>query len=152
MSAHTRRIPNQRRRRAQSLAARRLPDRSPLQLLRFSRQELSAASEQPHSGLRYATAHLAALRAAAAVLVVHSGQDCSPGRIAPLTDTWSLLEAVAPELGEWAQFFATTARKRVRAQSGVPGVVTRHEADDLIAEVRQFQAVVTRMLGFAATA
>ncbi|QSB03893.1 SAV_6107 family HEPN domain-containing protein [Natronoglycomyces albus] len=151
MSAHTRRIPTQTRRRPVRLSATRLPDRSPLQLLRFSRQELAAAAEHSHPGLRYATAHLAALRAAAAVLVVHSGEDCSPGRVAPLTDTWSLLESVAPELGEWASFFTLTARKRVRAQSGVPGVVTRQEADDLILEVRQFQQVVTRMLGFATT-
>ena len=43
-----------------------LPHRSPAELLGLARRGLSEAVRTPADGLRYATAHLAALRAAAA--------------------------------------------------------------------------------------
>lgn len=60
-----------------------------------------------------------------------------------------LLTAVAPELAEWADFFAAGARKRAAAEAGVPAAVTPREADDLLRDVESFLAVVETTLGLA---
>ena len=73
-------------------------------------------------GLRYATAHLAALRAAAAVLAVRAQP--APGRRSRMTSVWALLTRVAPELEEWAVFFAAGAAKRAAAEAGISRAVT----------------------------
>ena len=98
-------------------------------------------------GARYARAHLSALRAAAAVLAARS----RPGRrrSGGVRSAWVLLAEVAPELGEWAGFFAAGAGKRAAAEAGLRGAVSDREADDLIREAGTFLAVVARVLGVA---
>jgi hypothetical protein len=59
-----------------------------------------------------------------------------------------LLAGVAPELGEWAGFFAAGARKRAAAEAGLPSAVTPREADDLIRDAETFLSVVETTLGF----
>jgi hypothetical protein len=54
---------------------------------------------------------------------------------------------VAPELGEWAVFFAAGATKRAAAEAGIPRVVTLREADDMLRDVERFLAVVETTLG-----
>src|SRR5262249_41760948 len=98
-------------------------------------------------GLRYATAHLAALRAAAAVLTARARP--APGRRSRLTSVWSLLVMVAPELSEWASFFAAGASKRAAAEAGIPRAVTTGGADDLLGAAEQFIAVVEVALGLS---
>ncbi|MBO4207916.1 SAV_6107 family HEPN domain-containing protein, partial [Micromonospora echinofusca] len=98
-------------------------------------------------GLRYAAAHLAALRAAAAVLAARARP--APARRNRITSVWVLLVAVAPELGEWATFFAASAGKRAAAEAGIPRVVTTREADDLLRAAEEFVTVVETMLGMA---
>ena len=56
---------------------------------------------------------------------------------------------VAPELRDWAAFFAAGAAKRAAAEAGIPRVVTAREADDLMRSAEQFIAVVEVGLGFA---
>jgi hypothetical protein len=58
-----------------------------------------------------------------------------------------LLAEVAPELGEWAQFFAAGAGKRAAAEAGLRGAVTEREADDLVRDAEAFLARVARLLG-----
>lgn len=94
---------------------------------------------------RYAMAHLAALRTAAAVLATRTGGEPSGPRRS--RNAWVLLSRVAPELGEWAAFFAAGAGKRAAAQAGIATAVTTREADDLLREADTFLGVVTRMLG-----
>ena len=53
-----------------------------------------------------------------------------------------LLGQVAPELGEWATFFAAGAAKRAAAEAGLSHAVTEREADDLVRDVGAFLAVV----------
>jgi hypothetical protein len=95
---------------------------------------------------RYAAAHLAALRAAAAVLAARARPASGPRRGRPLS-AWTLLAGVAPVLGEWAEFFAAGARKRALAEAGLPGSVTTREADDLVRDATTFLAVVETKLG-----
>jgi hypothetical protein len=132
---------------ALTIPAHVLPHRTPAELLRLARQGLEEAAGTRPDGLRYAAAHLAALRAAAAVLAARARP--SPGRRNRMTSVWALLTRVAPELGEWASFFAIGATKRAAAEAGIPRVVSAREADDLLRAAEQFTAVVEVSLGLA---
>jgi hypothetical protein len=124
-----------------------LPHRSPAELLALARRGLHEAAQTRPDGLRYAGAHLAALRAAAAMLATRARP--APGRRNRVTSVWLLLVLVAPELGEWATYFAAGAAKRAAAEAGIPRVVTGREADDLLRAAEQFVAVVEVALGLA---
>jgi hypothetical protein len=116
-------------------------------LLALAHRGLTEAAATTAPGERYALAHLAALRAAAAVLscrAVSAGPAEGP-RGRPRS-AWVLLARVAPELTEWAQFFAAGARKRAAAEAGLAGVVTPREADDLLRDAQSFLAVVETTL------
>lgn len=130
-----------------TVPAHLLPHRTPAQLLELARQGLAEAARIRPDGLRYATAHLAALRAAAAVLAARARP--APGRGNRVTSVWILLAMVAPELREWANFFAAAASKRAAAEAGIPRVVTTREADDLLRAAEQFVALVEAALGAA---
>lgn len=132
---------------APTAPAHMLPHRTPAQLLVIARQGLAEAAQTRPDGLRYAAAHLAALRAAAAMLAVRARP--APARRNRVTSVWALLVMVAPELGEWATFFATGATKRAAAEAGIPRVVSAREADDLLRAAEQFVAVVEVALGVA---
>ena len=120
-------------------------------LLALARRGLVEAAGTERPGERYATAHLAALRAAAAVLACRARPadgSSSGGRRSRPTSAWVLLATVAPELAEWAAFFAAGARKRAAAEAGLPSAVTPREADDLVRDTETFLAVVETTLGF----
>jgi hypothetical protein len=124
-----------------------LPHRTPAELILLARRGLEEASETRPDGLRYAAAHLAALRAAAAVLATRARP--TPSRRNRVTSVWALLDLVAPDLGEWASYFAAGAAKRAAAEAGIPRVVSAREADDLLRAAEQFVAVVEVALGLA---
>jgi hypothetical protein len=132
--------------------ASRLPVTSRLpavpSLLAAARAGLVEAVGEQLPGDRYAAAHLAALRAAAAVLAARA-EPTRPGRRSRPTSAWLLLCAVAPEMHEWAEFFAAGARKRAAAEAGLPRAVTTREADDLVRDAEAFLAVVEEALGLA---
>jgi hypothetical protein len=129
-----------------TIPAHMLPHRTPTQLLTIARQGLDEAAHTRPEGLRYATAHLAALRAAAAVLAARA-RPAAHTRRSRVTSAWSLLVLVAPEFTEWAGYFALGAGKRAAAEAGIPRVVTAREADDLLRAAEQFVVVVESALG-----
>ena len=129
-----------------TVPAHMLPHRTPAQLLTIARQGLVEAAQTRADGPRYATAHLAALRAAAAVLAARA-RPGAPTRRNRITSVWSLLVLVAPEFSEWASYFALGAGKRAAAEAGIPRVVSPREADDLLRAAEQFVAVVESALG-----
>ncbi|HEY3528408.1 MAG TPA: SAV_6107 family HEPN domain-containing protein [Nocardioides sp.] len=96
---------------------------------------------------RYACAHVAALRAAAALLAARARPAPARGRRRPQKNAWVLLAEVAPELAEWATFFAAGAAKRAAAEAGSTRAVTEREADDLVRDADRFLAVVEQALG-----
>ncbi|TYL46165.1 chromosome segregation protein SMC [Nocardioides sp. BGMRC 2183] len=106
---------------------------------------LSEAVAAPDAPTRYACAHVAALRAAAALLAARARPQPRPSR--RQQNAWVLLSQVAPELGEWASFFAAGAAKRAAAESGSSRAVTEREADDLVRDADRFLAVVESALG-----
>lgn len=113
-------------------------------LLTAARRSLTEASLAGTAGERYAYAHLAGLRAAAAVLAARGRP--SAGRRSRVLSVWVLLPQVAPELGEWATFFAQGARKRAAAEAGLD-VVSHREADDLVRDAETFVLRVCDLLG-----
>lgn len=105
---------------------------------------LREAVTAPDVPTRYACAHVAALRAAAALLAARAHP--SPARRRQ-KNAWVLLTEVAPELSEWARFFAAGAAKRAAAEAGSSRAVSEREADDLVRDADRFLAVVESALG-----
>ncbi|GLY18591.1 hypothetical protein LWF15_22900 [Kineosporia rhizophila] len=118
-----------------STAARMLLDRS--------RSGLTQACASRTASERYVTAHLAALRSAAAVLAVRS----RPGGRGGPRSVWEVLPRVAPELGEWASYFAATASRRAAIDAGRTAVVSAADADDLLRDAEAFHHLVESTLG-----
>ena len=115
---------------------------SALDLLARAHRGLLEAELARTSEDRYVAAHLAALRAAAAVLAVRG----RPSRRGP-TNVWDVLPRVAPELAEWAAFFAAGASRRASIEAGRTDAVSAREADDLMRDGHTFVGLVTDILG-----
>ena len=110
-------------------------------------ESLRDAVVAPDVPTRYACAHVAALRAAAALLAARARPAGTAGRRRPQKNAWVLLAEVTPELTEWATFFAAGAAKRAAAEAGSTRAVTEREADDLVRDADRFLAVVEQTLG-----
>jgi SAV_6107-like HEPN len=114
-------------------------------LLSQSRYTWAEAALQTRADERYRSSHVAALRAAAALLAVRA----RPARVARSrpTSAWVLLDAVAPELAEWSTYFADSAGKRAAIEAGAVHVVSDRDADDLLRATGEFIGLVERMCG-----
>ena len=108
-----------------------------------AREALAEAALATEPAARYAAAHVAALRVTAALLAVRT----RPAPRRRQRNAWTLLAQVAPELEEWAVFFAAGAAKRAAAEAGLSHAVTDREADDLVRDVGAFLIVVENHLG-----
>ncbi|MEV5078334.1 SAV_6107 family HEPN domain-containing protein [Streptomyces sp. NPDC093064] len=117
-----------------------------LGLLAQARAGLAEATAHRTPNERYATAHLAALRTAAAVLAARGRPDPTPRRRARIRSAWEVLPEIAPELAEWSALFAAGAARRARAEAGIRGAAGQRDADDLIRDVAMFIRLVERML------
>jgi len=131
---------------ASSRRASRVTVGAALDLLALARRGLGEAALTERPGERYAAAHLAALRVAAAVLAARARPVDAATRRRPRS-AWTLLPEVAPELGEWAAFFAAGAGKRAAAEAGLARAVTAREADDLLRDAETFLGLVETTLG-----
>ena len=127
-----------------------------VELAAAARRDLALADLADRPGDRYTAAHLAALRAAAAVLAARpltvqprptgrSGRPVTRRRRGP-TSAWDQLPLVAPELAEWAARFAAGAAKRAAAEAGFRDVVTDAEAAELLAAARTFVSLTAAMI------
>ena len=121
---------------------------SALALMASARQGLAAAEDESSAGARYVAAHLAALRAAAAVVAVRA-EPAGARRKRPQS-VWELLPRVEPALAEWAAFFAAGAGKRAAAEAGLLRAVSAHEADDLLRDAGTFVGLAESALGIPA--
>jgi hypothetical protein len=117
-----------------------------LTLLRTARQGLAEAEAEADAGTRYIGAHLAALRAAAAIVAARGEPGTGARRRRPRS-VWELLPQVEPTLAEWAAFFAASAAKRAAAEAGLPRAATAREAEDLLRDASTFLGVAERALG-----
>ncbi|UUU42419.1 SAV_6107 family HEPN domain-containing protein [Streptomyces sp. NBC_00162] len=118
-----------------------------LDLLAKARTGLTEAARLPRPNERYATAHLAALRTAAAVLAARGRPEpVNPRRRPRIRSAWEVLPEIAPELAEWSALFASGAARRARAEAGIPDAASGRDADDLVRAVSMFLRLVERML------
>lgn len=139
---------------------------SALDLLSAAAGSLTSAHLACTAHDRSAGTRLAVLRAAAAVLAVRgrpaetvvevrAGEPRNhPTPTSGPADVWDLLPRVAPELTEWAEFFAAVlppapgsrdARADGRTQTPRPGSV--REVDDLLRQGEEFVRAVAATLG-----
>jgi len=118
---------------------------SALALMASARHGLAAAEGETSAGARYVAAHLAALRAAAAVVAARS--EPGTGRRKKPQSVWELLPRVEPALCEWAAFFAAGAGKRAAAEAGLVRAISRHEADELLRDAGTFVGLAESALG-----
>lgn len=109
-----------------------------------SLRDAITASEVPQ---RYAYAHVAALRATAALLAARATPATGQPRRGRQKNAWVLLAEVAPEFSEWAAFFSAGAAKRAAAEAGSVRAVTERETDDLIRDADRFLGLVEQSLG-----
>lgn len=112
-----------------------------VELLGRSDAELVAAQLSGEPEERLVHAHLAALRAAAAVLAVKG----SPGRRRSPRPVWEMVGEVAPELADWAAWFAAAAPVRAAAEAGRRDVSVE-QAERTVAAAEDFQDAVRAML------
>ncbi len=112
-----------------------------LDLLDRSRGGLLLACHSSTAAERYTQAHLAALRAGAALLAARS----APSRRPRPRSVWEVLPTVAPELTEWAVFFAASGRRRLALERG-SDLVTGRDADDLVRSAERFLELVRATL------
>lgn len=118
---------------------------SALEQLQLARHDLAEAMTTTVPAERYAAAHRGALHTTAAVLAVRT----RPATSKRPRSAWALLPQVAPELAEWAVFFAAGAGKRAAAEAGLTRAVSAREADDLLRDTQTFLALVETTLGLA---
>jgi len=117
--------------------------RAALGLLRQACAGLADAHREDNMLMRYPAAYLAALRAAAAVLAVRTR---SQPRRGATRNVWQLLAEVAPELAEWAAYFASCSATRAAAEAGIVRLVERRDSDDLLRQAEQFVGLVKAMV------
>ncbi len=133
-----------------------------LDLLSRSQASLDQACHATVARERYLQAHLAALRAAAALVGSRAARDPrdphdphdphSPhdgSGVPTRRGLWTALAVAFPELGEWASYFAATGRRSRRVVRGEPIPISPRDADDLVRAAQTFLALVTGRLGAA---
>lgn len=118
------------------------PPASAIALVEQARRGLAVSAAADDLAERYSAAHVAALRAAAAVVAVRS----KPSRRGRPVAVWTLLATAAPELQEWAAFFAAGSQTRAAVEAGVTRLVTAEIADELLAQSREFVDIAERLV------
>ncbi len=105
-----------------------------VQMLARADTELLAAQFSAEAWERFTHAHLAAVRAAAAVVAARGRPS---GRGAPRT-VWEMLVAVAPEMTRWAALFADGAPLRAALEAGRFDAVPVARADQALCDAEDF--------------
>src|SRR5437763_5750081 len=119
---------------------------SALALLESARRGLADAEGAPDPGGKYVAAHLAALRAAAAVVTTRAEPGRGRRRSAPRSG-WELLPRVDPAPSEWAAFFAPAPATRAAAEAGLSRSVRAGGAEDLLRDAETFLSLTESVLG-----
>ncbi|WP_166846900.1 SAV_6107 family HEPN domain-containing protein [Isoptericola sp. BMS4] len=119
------------------------------QLLARSDAELVAATASVDPAERFVHAHLAALRAAAAVVAMRG----RPSRRSGARSVWEMLALVEPDLAAWSGYFASGARLRAAVDAGRFDQVDPRRAAELVACAEDFRdevgILVDPQAGFA---
>lgn len=108
---------------------------------------LRLAEDLPRPAQRFVAAHVAALRIAAEVLARRPGRRVLRTPTGVARGVWVVLAEAAPELGEWASYFAALQPRRLAVmtmleqgeRAGATALVGEREADDLVRAARLFR-------------
>jgi hypothetical protein len=117
--------------------------RAAVALLSHAQHGLADADGEADPVERFIASYLSALRAGAAVLAARGRPH--RGRAKP-TSVWTLLESAAPELREWAVFFAGHSATQAAAQSGITRGLDVEAADELFRRSGQFVELARRVV------
>lgn len=110
-------------------------------LLRTAVLAIDDAYRAPTPQEQYVAAHIAALRAGAALLAVRA----KPSRSSRIRSVWQMLPGIAPELAEWCAYFDAIGRRRVFVEIGREPVSQR-QADDLVRDAQLFLGCIASQL------
>lgn len=113
-------------------------------LLERAHQALDDADAARSADERFCSAHLGALRAAAAVVAARGRPAASRRR---LVSVWVLLDALVPELRDWSSYFAAGAQTRADVEAGRRQAVSTRVADEQVRAATEFCRVVEASLG-----
>src|SRR3954452_9101943 len=130
-----------------SFRAAPLPARV-LDLLARADAELLAAQFSPEPWEQLSHAHLAALRAGAAVV---ASRGTPSGRGAPRT-VWGMLGVVAPELSSWSTYFADAASLRSAVDAGRFELVGPQRGEEAVCAAEDFVDAARELVRGAADA
>lgn len=116
------------------------------ELVLLAADGLVESAHEPEAARRYVDAHVAALRAAAAIVADRSAGSSGAIPHSRVANVWQVLARTAPEFAEWAALFDVRSAKRSAVQSGAMTVTTR-EADDCLRDAASFVSRVADRLG-----
>lgn len=116
------------------------------ELLERADAELVAAQFSSEPWEQFTHAHLAALRAGAAVLAERQPLSARRG---PRT-VWELLDRVAPEMSRWSGYFAAGAGLRAAVDAGRFDAVSAERAEQVLCHAEDFLDLVRAELESAA--
>lgn len=106
--------------------------------------DLDKADRADSSLARYIAAHLAAVRAAGAVISARLSPE--KARMRRPSSMWELLPRVAPELADWAAFFDAGTPRRAQCERGQRNAVNAQQAEEMLTQARQFATLAEEML------
>jgi hypothetical protein len=104
------------------------------ELLGRADAELLAAQFSSEAWEQFSHAHLAALRAGAAVVAAKGRPG---GRRAPRS-VWEMLDVVAPELARWSAYFAAAAALRSAVDAGRFEAISPERAEQAVCAAEDF--------------
>lgn len=113
-------------------------------LLRIAVISLDDAHRAQTPADRYVAAHVAALRAGAALVATHA----KPSRSPRIRSVWRMVPQVAPELEPWCTYLEAIGKRRVFVEIGGEPV-TEQQADDLLRDAERFCELIATTLGVA---
>jgi hypothetical protein len=104
------------------------------ELLARARRELGEAAMAPEPAERFRHAHLAALRAASAVVAARG----RPGTRRRPQPVWDLLAVAEPDMAAWAAYFRGSSSVRAAVEAGRAAWVGPAQADHLLGAAGTF--------------
>jgi HEPN superfamily protein len=120
-----------------------------LRLIQSARQRLAAGEHDTSPVGRYIAAHLAALRAAAALVAARPEGGILRRRKRP-RNVWEQLPKAEPALSQWAAHFAAVAGTRGAVVSRRTRAVSRRQANRLLSDAEAFVSLAEDALGVTA--
>ncbi len=136
-------IPPPRTERPSGFEPRRPASPEAVALLGQAEHGLTEVGREATPAGRFVASYLSALRAGAAILVAKGRPH---RRAARPQSTWTLLTAAAPEVTQWAEYFAAHSAAYAAAQAGISRRVGAEAADELRDRAGEFLALARRVV------